>query len=174
MTSTLKVNTLESASGTDITIPTGKKLVVTDNGGIDAPGMIVNVATEHTDTNTIVSSAAYVTTTLQLTYTPKKAGNLIIIQANMGADTNAAGRSIRHSIFRDSTDLGSATGNGTATQSYAAGGRLFAMGSQIAVDSNVTAAARTYSVRIKAGGNYTVEGDGTSGRKTMIVTEIAQ
>ena len=30
MTSTLKVNKLESASGTDITVPTGKKLVVTD------------------------------------------------------------------------------------------------------------------------------------------------
>ena len=172
--STLFVNNLNTASGTEITIPTGKKLVVTDNGGIDAPGMIVNVATEHTDTSTSTNSTSYVTTNLQLTYTPKKAGNLIIIQANMGADTNAAGRSIRHSIFRDSTDLGSATGNGTATQSYAAGGRLFAMGSQIAVDSNVTAAARTYSVRIKSGGNYTVEGDGTLGRKTMIVTEIAQ
>ena len=174
MTSTLKVNKIESASGTDITIPTGKKLVVTDNGGIDAPGMIVNVATQHTDANTIVSSAAYVDTNLQITYTPKKAGNLIIIQANLGADTNAAQRSIRHSIFRDGTDMGPSNGNGSATQSYAAGGRLFAMGNQIAVDSNVTAAARTYTVRVKAGGNYTVEGDGTSGRKTMIVTEIAQ
>ena len=174
MTSTLKVNKIESASGTDITIPTGKKLVVTDNGGIDAPGMIVNVATHQIDTNTIVSSAAYVTTDLQITYTPKKAGNLIIIQANLGADTNAAQRSIRHSIFRDGTDMGPSNGNGSATQSYAAGGRLFAMGNQIAVDSNVTAAARTYSVRVKAGGNYTVEGDGTTARKTMIVTEIAQ
>ena len=174
MTSTLKVNTLESASGTDITIPTGKKLVVTDNGGIDAPGMIVNVATEHTDGNTIVSSTSYITTNLQITYTPKKAGNLIIIQSNMGTDTNAAGRSQRVTIFRDSTDLGDGGGLGSGTQQYAEGGRLFSSGNVIAVDSNVTASARTYSVQIKSGGSYNTEGDGTGGRKTMIITEIAQ
>ena len=174
MASTIKVNTLESASGTDITIPTGKKLVVTDAGALSAPGMVVNVVTEHTDANTIVSTASYVATNLSVSYTPKKAGNLIIIQTNMGADTNAANRSLRATIFRDSTDLGSSNGNGSATQQYAAGGRLFSQGNVIAVDSNVTAAARTYSVQVKAGGSYTVEGDGTGGRKTMIITEIAQ
>ena len=34
MASTLKINNLDTASGTDITIPTGKKLVVTDTGGV--------------------------------------------------------------------------------------------------------------------------------------------
>tara|TARA_B100000085_G_scaffold283005_2_gene312726 strand:- start:149 stop:673 length:525 start_codon:yes stop_codon:yes gene_type:complete len=174
MASTIKVNTLESASGTDITIPTGKKLVVTDAGALSAPGMVVNVVTEHTDSNTIVSSTSYVATNLSVSYTPKKAGNLIIIQANMGADTNAAGRSQRVTVFRDSTDLGPSNGNGSATQQYAAGGRMFSQGNVIAVDSSVTASARTYAIHVKAGGSYTVEGDGTGGRKTMIITEIAQ
>jgi len=39
--STLFVNNLNTASGTDITIPTGKKLIATDTGGLKAPGTIV-------------------------------------------------------------------------------------------------------------------------------------
>ena len=171
--STLFVNNLNTASGSTITVPTGKNLVVTDSGSLYAPGMVVNVATEHTDGNTIVSSDSYVSTGLSITYTPKKAGNLIIIQSNLGADTNAGNRSIRHTIFRDTTDLGPSNGNGCATQSYDAGDRGFFPGNIIAVDSSVTAASRVYSVRIKSGGSYTTEGDGTGARKHLIVTEIA-
>jgi len=146
----------------------------TTGNGVQITGHVVNVVTEHTDANTIVSTTSYTATNLSVSYTPKKAGNLIIIQSNMGADTNSAGRSLRATIFRDSTDLGSSNGNGSATQQYAEGGRLFSQGNVIAVDSSITAATRTYSVRVKAGGSYTVEGDGTGGRKTMIITEIAQ
>ena len=172
--STLAVNTITAETGSTITVPTGKNLVVTDSGGLYAPGTVVNVATEHTDGNTITSSTSYVTTGLSITYTPKKAGNLIIIQSNLGADTNAGGRSMRHTIFRDTTDLGSANGNGSATMSHDAGDRGFFPGNIIAVDSNVTADSRVYSVRIKSGGSYSTEGDGTGARKTMIITEIAQ
>jgi len=161
------------ANANKIIIPSGQTLDASE-GFVPPVGTVVNVSTEHTDGNTITSSTTYVSTGLSVSYTPKKAGNLIIIQSNMGADTNSSGRSIRHTIFRDSTDLGSSNGNGSQTQSYAQGGRLFAVGNTIAVDSNVTAAARTYSVRIKSGGGYSTEGDGTGGRKTMIITEIAQ
>ena len=175
MTSIIKADNISTVSGSgNITIPTGVNVVGTDAASIYAPGMVVNVATEHTDGNTIVSSSTYVPTGLSITYTPKKAGNLIIIQSNLGADTNAGNRSIRHTIFRDTTDLGSANGNGSATQSYDGGDRGFFPGNIIAVDSNVTTASRVYSVRIKSGGSYSVEGDGTGARKTMIVTEIAQ
>ena len=36
--STLFVNNLNTASGSTITVPTGKKLVVTDTGGLAVPG----------------------------------------------------------------------------------------------------------------------------------------
>ena len=36
--STLFVNNLNTASGSTITVPTGKKLVVTDTGGLSVPG----------------------------------------------------------------------------------------------------------------------------------------
>ena len=35
--STLFVNNLNTASGSTITVPTGKKLVVTDTGGLSVP-----------------------------------------------------------------------------------------------------------------------------------------
>ena len=51
--STLFVNNLNTASGTTITVPTGKKLIVTDAGGIKSPGMVIQVV-RHTipDQNT--------------------------------------------------------------------------------------------------------------------------
>ena len=41
MASTLKINNLDTASGTTITIPTGKQLIGTDTNSIKAPGMVV-------------------------------------------------------------------------------------------------------------------------------------
>jgi len=41
--STLFVNNLNTATGTTITIPTGKRLVGTDAGGITSPGMVIQV-----------------------------------------------------------------------------------------------------------------------------------
>ena len=41
--STLFVNNLNTASGTTITVPTGKTLVGTDTGSITAPGMVLQV-----------------------------------------------------------------------------------------------------------------------------------
>ena len=46
--STLFVNNLNTASGSTITIPTGKQLVGTDINSIKAPGMIVQVQSAET------------------------------------------------------------------------------------------------------------------------------
>ena len=40
MSSTIYVNNLTTASGSTITVPTGKKLVVTDAGGVQVPHMV--------------------------------------------------------------------------------------------------------------------------------------
>ena len=45
--STLKINNLDTVSGTTITIPTGKQLIGTDTNSIDTPGMIVQAKTPH-------------------------------------------------------------------------------------------------------------------------------
>ena len=41
--STLFVNNLNTASGSTITVPTSKKLIVTDGGGLKVPGTVVQV-----------------------------------------------------------------------------------------------------------------------------------
>jgi len=70
--STLFVNNLNTATGTTITIPTGKTLVGTDNSSIVAPGMVVQY--QHTtlaggsDTSTTTS---FTDTGNQVTITPK-------------------------------------------------------------------------------------------------------
>ena len=41
--STLFVNNLNTASGSTITVPTGKKIVVTDAGGVQVPHMVAQI-----------------------------------------------------------------------------------------------------------------------------------
>ena len=43
MASTLKINNLDTASGSTITVPTGKQLIVTDEGAVRVPGTILQV-----------------------------------------------------------------------------------------------------------------------------------
>ena len=43
MASTLKINNIDTASGSTITIPTGKQLIVTDAGAVRVPGTVLQV-----------------------------------------------------------------------------------------------------------------------------------
>jgi hypothetical protein len=70
--STLFVNNLNTASGSTITVPTGKRLVVTDEGGVRVPGSVIQVVNSTKSgavTNT--SQSSYVDTGLTATITPK-------------------------------------------------------------------------------------------------------
>ena len=84
--STLFVNNLNTASGTDITIPTGKKLVATDTGGVKVPGTIVQVQTTQahysgiTDLTTQTFAAI---AGMSVTITPKFANSKILIRSQM-------------------------------------------------------------------------------------------
>ena len=60
--STLFVNNLNTASGSTITVPTGKKLVGTDGGGISAPGMIVQIKETVSTATYSTTSTSYVAT----------------------------------------------------------------------------------------------------------------
>ena len=80
--STLFVNNLNTASGTDITIPTGKKLVVTDTGGIKLPGAVVQMqnATLAGGGNS-TTSTSFVDTGLTVNITPKFATSKIFVSS---------------------------------------------------------------------------------------------
>jgi hypothetical protein len=55
--STLFVNNLNTVTGTTITVPTGKRLVGTDAGGITSPGMVIQVV-RHTIPDQSISAGS--------------------------------------------------------------------------------------------------------------------
>ena len=176
--STLQVeNLIGPTSGSNankVIIPSGQTLDAS-NGFVAPAGSVINVVTFQSQGNTVVSSSSFASTHLTISYTPKKAGNTIIIQSNMGADTNADDRGLKHTVFRDSTDLGSSNGtDGSSGMIKSHAERLFTNGNVIAVDENVTSSARTYAIKTRSTGGNSVESDGTNSKKTMIITEIAQ
>ena len=80
--STLFVNNLSTASGTDITVPTGKKLLITDAGGFHAPGSVVQVVNAEMSSQVAVSTAySTFTNVLSGSITPKFTGSKILVQA---------------------------------------------------------------------------------------------
>ncbi len=77
--STLFVNNLNTASGTTITVPTGKRLIGTDSSSIVAPGMIVQVVQSTFNTQIYTTSTSFVTTAHTITITPKFSNSKILI-----------------------------------------------------------------------------------------------
>ena len=77
--STLFVNNLNTATGTTITIPTGKQLIGTDAVSIKAPGMIVQVVHSTFNTQIYTTSTSFVTTAHTITITPKFSNSKILI-----------------------------------------------------------------------------------------------
>ena len=73
--STLAVNTITAETGTTITVPTGKKLIGTDNSSIAAPGMVVQVVKS-------TSNATFSTASTSFTAVGNLTGVITTTQAN--------------------------------------------------------------------------------------------
>ena len=91
--STLFVNNLNTASGSTITIPTGKTLVGTDEGTIRTPGTILQVKqTYYQGTSTFSGSNSFVSNiNLDCVITPKATSSKILIQVMLSYSTSTAG-----------------------------------------------------------------------------------
>ena len=57
--STLFVNNLNTASGSTITVPTGKTIVVTDEGGVRVPGTVLQVKQATDENQRTVNTTSY-------------------------------------------------------------------------------------------------------------------
>ena len=75
--STLFVNNLNTASGSTITVPTGKKLIGTDTGSVKAPGVVIQQLHQTITTYTSTSSTSLTATGFTLTITPKSTSSII-------------------------------------------------------------------------------------------------
>jgi len=104
--STLFVNNLNTASGSTITVPTGKTIIGTDIGSIKAPGTPIQVVHTTIQTHPQYSSTSYVATDVEVAITPKFADSKFLLEAVYSGGTNA-GNSNSHDCmaalnFRDS------------------------------------------------------------------------
>ena len=84
MASTLKINNIDTASGSTITIPTGKQLIVTDAGAVRVPGTVLQVVNaEKLDTAATNSAMpSWVDTGLSCTITPKASNSKILVHVD--------------------------------------------------------------------------------------------
>lgn len=97
MASTLKVNNLDTASGSTITLPTGKQIVGTDAASIYAPGMVVQFVESSTTSNRAeISSNSYVATNCFIDITPKFANSKIQVRlaSTINTDTNSTNTAV--------------------------------------------------------------------------------
>lgn len=167
--STLFVNNLNTASGSTITVPTGKQLVVTDQGGVKVPGSIVQVVQATSTTNLQMSSNnASVDTGLTGSITPSATSSKILILHNSAIVYNNTHDFILYLVRSNANIYGinlySSTGYGhdTAAFSY--------------LDSPATTSAVTYKTTVyKNQGEifYNYNNEITS-KSTLTFIEIAQ
>ena len=78
--STLFVNNLNTASGSTITVPTGKQLIVTDQGGMRVPGSVIQVVNSINTTHASSNTASWAATDVAATITPKYNTSKILVQ----------------------------------------------------------------------------------------------
>ena len=174
--STLFVNNLNTASGSTITIPTGKTLVGTDEGTIRAPGAVLQVKTATDSTERTSASSSFVTAsnTLAVTLTPKSTSSKVFVTASLSYGSPSGTISFFPTIFRGSTNLGNSTngfGNLFSGSSY-----QYAHATLQVLDAPSTDSAITYQVyfRIGSGSNHGRINNGGGGSfSTITAFEIA-
>ena len=188
MASTLKINNLDTASGSTITIPTGKQLIGTDINSIKAPGMIVQVVSGQLDAQLTLSTNKTVKTDtgLTVTITPKYSNSKLFVQATGNTYSAHYNDNPLHYIIR--TVSGTATSIGaTDYMTYNSGSSAGGIGGayvQSVMDTAQSTAAHQYKIQIRSDNNqgtvYFNVRDSAGGigdeaqRSTIMVMEIAQ
>ena len=171
MVATLKVNQIESVNGsTDISIPTGERIVGADTGSIVSPGSVIQIVhgkltTAFTATGTAGTFPLdnyFVDPGIEATITPKFSDSQILITTHLyvGQSTASSGYQIAYQILKAGAVLTAANGAntdgrlgvaamindyGTASQTY----HVNQMSGTHMDPAVGTTAATTYKVRVR-------------------------
>ena len=179
--STLFVNNLNTASGSTITVPTGKKLVGTDAASIYAPGMVVQMVSlsDTTLTRAVTTSTSFTASNILNTITPKFSNSKIIARAatTINTNTNSAEfititmyRSIAGGSFSNIR-----SGDWGISQAYSADGRIHVPLIAEVVDAPSTTSAVTYKLYFRGQNGASVEVPATTTEHCeFTLIEIAQ
>mgnify|MGYP001199374854 CR=1 FL=1 len=105
--STLFVNNLNTASGSTITVPTGKQLIVTDAGAVRVPGSVMQVVEGTGGAGELsVTSTSYAATGCKLSITPVATSSKVLIFASSGYNyVGGTNDSIVFAIYKNSSSL---------------------------------------------------------------------
>ena len=176
MASTLKINNIDTASGTTITIPTGKQLIVTDEGAVRVPGTVLQVQQAYARGGVTANSTTFVASGIDIDFTPKYATSKVLIQATGCYDTDAAARQMYAVIYRDSTRLDTITDSGSAglASAWNNGERQISNFNIMFLDSPSTTSQIHYELYHKSGSSFTTEMGSQNVRSTITCMEIAQ
>lgn len=147
--STLFVNNLNTASGTTITVPTGKTLVGTDEGAFRVPGTVLQVVQVATTTTTSTTSTSFVDTGMTATITPKSSSSKILVTADFGVGAGNSSNGAVTALVRGSTVL---CYRGDA---YSGAGNSYGADAWFHLDSPATTSATTYKVQLLSQGSST-------------------
>ena len=150
--STLFVNNLNTASGTTITIPTGKTLKATDTP-IVGTGNIIQVVHSSFASQTYMSSTSMATSGQSATITPKYSNSKILI-THKGTCYNEGNNLHQYrTVYRGSTDLApSAEGLTLHSAGASSSGRWSSIGFDY-LDSPNTTNATTYTIYYRGNSN---------------------
>ena len=170
MASTLKINNIDTASGSTITIPTGKQLIVTDEGSVRVPGTVLQVLNMRTDGGRSTTSTSLVDTDMTLTITPKATNSKILVWANMyEVYTALTNTSCMLAINRGGTIVGDHQG---ATLFYAPANMYGHVQIQY-YDEPSTTSATVYKIQFKSSNGNQVFINGDNTQNHLMLMEIA-
>ena len=202
--STLFVNNLNTASGSTITVPTGKTLVGTDEGAFRVPGAILQVVQGIVTSASAFSigTGAFSSTLISATITPKSSSSKILVTGILNGSSDSQSHGFFIALQRGSTDIGQGDANGSRTRVHSGfaqmlqnsdgnngggnGAEILGHGSINFLDSPATTSATTYNVKVShnSGGTQTFllnrtknDGNASSAPRvssTLTLMEIAQ
>ena len=148
--STLKVNNIDTQTGTTISVASGKVLT--------APGHVIQTIYSSITSPETTTSTSYVNTSLAATITPTSSSSKILVMVNAAMYANGVGTHAIASIFRgdvSGTDLGNGTYGIGSAYTGSGGAAVKAYVCCAILDSPNTTSATTYTVAIKkSGGTY--------------------
>ena len=177
--STLYTDNIRANNASQITLPTGQKIVAADMGSIVAPGNIIQVANGASTTDETITSTSITNTSLSGTITPKYANSLIMVQTlvHFHIRANEAGGDLN--ISRDASGTyTNLTGSGQDfyVRHYTNNSSNYAYFpvTLIGFDTPNTTSSVLYRLRGSATGSTGFGIFGNRGKSRIIMTEIAQ
>ena len=189
--STLFVNNLNTASGTTITVPTGRQVIGTDSSTFKQPGMILQTAVAQSDSKITKDSTSWVDTglfTLQFANNLQTGSKVLCrFHVSMGeAHDNSWGSATYFSVFEGSTNKGNATygmANGNAQMTGNVSYTQYEM-NRLTGEALFTPAVNngTYKLYVKSAVSYTKTIGGCAntggtvplGATQLVIQEVAQ